>query len=262
MSDLPLKCCTKCGNEYPATGEFFRLHCGKIEQPCRDCHAQANREWRTLNPDKIKAYNPTPESKERAKVYARIRYETHREQELERSKRWKQANKKRVKEIDKQYRLRNRHRIRQRSKEYARQHPEYRAKQKLRHQVKTPDKRKAYKNNYKARKRELPATFTAEQWRHCIEYWNYSCAICGRPQGLWHSLAADHWIPITSPVCPGTVVDNILPLCHGIDGCNNNKSNRQPIEWLVEKLGKRKSSKKLAEIQAYFAVVKAKTEGR
>lgn len=64
----------------------------------------------------------------------------------------------------------------------------------------------------------------------------------------------DHWIALTDSRTdnPGTVVENIIPLCHGWGGCNNNKRNRDAAEWLTKKLGPRKAKKKLAEIQAYF----------
>src|SRR5581483_2176482 len=58
---------------------------------------------------------------------------------------------------------------------------------------------------YVARKRSLPDTFTERDWQRALEYWDYKCAVCGRPRGLWHTLAADHWIPLTAPDCPGTV---------------------------------------------------------
>ena len=83
--------------------------------------------------------------------------------------------------------------------------------------------------------------------------------ICGRSADAECSIAADHWIPLSYKGTdnPGTVPWNILPLCHGIGGCNNHKCNRDPIEWLVEKLGEEAAMQKLAEIQAYFDLVKA-----
>ena len=106
---------------------------------------------------------------------------------------------------------------------------------------------------YIVRKRSLPNTFTREDWQRALEYWDYRCAVCNRPRGLWHTLTADHWIPLNSPDCPGTIPTNLIPLCHGQDGCNNSKSGRLPDVWLDKKLGKRKAAEKRAEIEAYFA---------
>src|SRR5260221_119478 len=74
---------------------------------------------------------------------------------------------------------------------------------------------------YLLRKRELPNVFTSQDWRNALEYWGHRCAVCERPRGLWHTLSQDHWIPLSSPDCPGTDPTNILPLCCGTDGCNN-----------------------------------------
>lgn len=109
---------------------------------------------------------------------------------------------------------------------------------------------------YVARKRSLPDTFTERDWQRALEYWGYKCAVCGRPRGLWHTLAADHWIPLTSPDCPGTIPTNIIPLCHGEGGCNNSKRSKMPEVWLISKLGKKDGSQKLVEIDIYFLWVK------
>jgi uncharacterized Zn ribbon protein len=105
---------------------------------------------------------------------------------------------------------------------------------------------------YDVRKQRLPNLFTSQDWDRALEYWGYKCAICERPRGLWHTLAQDHWIPLTSPACPGTVASNILPLCHGEGGCNNSKGKKLPLAWLETHLGKRRASRKLEEIEAYF----------
>lgn len=116
------------------------------------------------------------------------------------------------------------------------------------HSPAAPDK-KAKHANLEARKRGLPATLTAEDWQHALGYFDNRCAICGN-QDLF--LAMDHWIPFNDPNCPGTTSKNILPLCHGVNGCNNNKAYMNPEKWLMAFLGKSKGQQKLVEIQAYF----------
>ncbi len=105
---------------------------------------------------------------------------------------------------------------------------------------------------YRARKRRLPNTFTAQERRRALDYWNGRCAVCGRPAGLWHTIAIDHWIPLSSPECPGTVCTNMLPLCHGTDGCNNRKYAKMPNVWLRETLGKHRAARKREEIDYFF----------
>jgi len=119
-----------------------------------------------------------------------------------------------------------------------------------------PTRQPAPLRAYVARKRSLPDTFSERDWLRALEYWGYKCAVCGRPRGLWHTLAADHWIPLTAPDCPGTVPTNIIPLCHGEGGCNNSKRSKVPDEWLVSKLGTKDAFQKQLEIDAYFLWVK------
>jgi hypothetical protein len=110
-------------------------------------------------------------------------------------------------------------------------------------------------DRYLSRKKELPNTLTSKDWQQALEYWGHKCAVCGRPRGLWHTISQDHWIPLTSPDCPGTHAANILPLCYGADGCNNSKGKQMPDVWLAKKLGKRRAARKMAEIEAYFSWV-------
>ena len=115
-----------------------------------------------------------------------------------------------------------------------------------------PRKRQQVVQAYRTRKRNKPNHFTDNDWLNCLEYWHHQCAICGRPQGFWHKLAMDHWIPISDCNSPGTVINNILPLCHGQDGCNNSKGNRNPIEWLILRIGEKRANELLGKINEYF----------
>jgi len=69
--------------------------------------------------------------------------------------------------------------------------------------------------------------------------------------------SADHWIPLSykGDDNPGTVATNIIPLCHGIGGCNNSKNATMPDEWLKRKFGTRKSNQIKLQIQEYFSDV-------
>lgn len=114
--------------------------------------------------------------------------------------------------------------------------------------------------NRRAEKLGLPCDLTMKEAKFMLAYFNNSCAICRRKFGGSLNLrvmALDHWIPISSFNCVGTTATNIIPLCHGVDGCNNKKSNKEPSEWVVKFLGKDKGMEKLQEIETYFEVVRA-----
>lgn len=121
-----------------------------------------------------------------------------------------------------------------------------------RYRAKYPDKVKASRHQRLARELSLPEEYEASDWRRALDYFGGCCAVCGRPPGLWHTLSPDHWISLTAADCPGTIPKNIIPLCHGVGGCNNSKSNRNPIDWLIWKFGKRKANKIRKRIEAYF----------
>lgn len=114
---------------------------------------------------------------------------------------------------------------------------------------------RATKRRHYDRKHGLLNDWTPEQWKHAINYFNGCCAVCGRQlTNLFGDVRvnADHWIPVSSPDCPGTTRKNIVPLCAGIDGCNNRKSGKNAEVWLVSQFGKRKAKQILKRIQGYF----------
>ena len=55
----PLKRCTKCGKEYPATPEFFHRSNGKLKPYCKQC---ANKYWQEYYERKGKSESPVPGS--------------------------------------------------------------------------------------------------------------------------------------------------------------------------------------------------------
>lgn len=114
------------------------------------------------------------------------------------------------------------------------------------------DQRPRRVDHYRLRKRALPNQYSAAERRRAMDYWSGTCAICGRPPGLWHTVALDHWVPISHPDCPGTIPTNMIPMCHGNDGCNNHKHAKDPFQFLIQKFGKRRARKKLAEIEFFF----------
>jgi len=123
--------------------------------------------------------------------------------------------------------------------------------------VQGTEKRLVHKQRQRAGTLGVVDTWTPEQWKAALQYFNHCCAICGRQlKDLFgtHTAAADHWIALSKG--GSTTAINILPLCHGEDGCNNSKGNKDPVEWLIERFGKRKAKKKLAEIEAYFKWVR------
>jgi HNH endonuclease. len=225
---IPLKTCTKCNRLLPATTFFFPRHTrktGGLRPRCKTCHNEDNRAWRENNPEK------DAETKKQ-----------WNDKNPQRNLRYYQANREWYLEYSRQHRETNR---------------EIQDEQQRIWKKNNPEKVRAIYQRYMARKHNLPDTFTGGQWLHCLEYFNYCCAVCGRQlKDLLGMIEpqADHWIALSNPDCPGTVADNMVCLCNH---CNVSKGAKSPLDWLIEKYGKRKAKDILARIETYFASVSA-----
>jgi len=154
-----------------------------------------------------------------------------------------------------EYAAANRERLIQKSKEWNAAHPERLREFVRKSQQRHPETGRVALQRRFARKRGLPHDFTVADWRRALNYFHGCCAVCGRPlRDLFgtHKAAQDHWIPLSAPDCPGTVATNIVPLCHGIGGCNNRKNATMPDEWLQQQYGKRKAAAIAKRVAEYF----------
>jgi 5-methylcytosine-specific restriction endonuclease McrA len=228
----PLKRCTKCGELRPATPEYFRRMSSRpdgLRPNCKICEMGHSR----LPPSAISQPG-----------YKRC---TRCGRELPSTPEYFKVNRQKASGITQPcrqcstagsvaWKRRNPERHSQNSITWKRNHPAY-------FRIATIRRR--------TQKRSLPTHFNPSDWDRCLDYWHSRCAYCGNPPGLFHALrlTADHFIPITSPDCLGTIPTNIVPACQS---CNSSKNDHDPTEWLTEKLGPRKAKRKLAEIRAYF----------
>ncbi len=219
------KVCTICGIEKPATNEYFPRTGKYLEPRCKACVSARGIEYRKANPDKIKAQNKQARAKNKD-TYAK------------KNKEWREANADRVNQYAREYRDKNRDLINENARKY---------------QKRNPEKVRVHIHRRNARKRQLPNTLTAKQWADCLAYWGGCCAYCGRSAGLFHGICLEHFVPLSNPDCPGTTASNSLPACHGIGGCNGQKTDKPAAEWLESKFGTRKAKQILKRITAYFA---------
>lgn len=313
-SNAPLKRCTKCGNEYPATTQYFykspNTNSG-LYDACISCRREHGQKYDAAHKEDKKAYGANYRSKNKSKI-------------SESNALYREANRDRLRKSGLQYYHANKAKSIERSKKYRQQHPEKTRARSLKWRIENPDKLKAiwqrsrikhrdkrlayaraynpiyrqnniealkerngiyysanrarhrensrrWQNNnaskykalmiaakqrYRSRKQKLPDVFSSNDWSIALDYFDNRCAVCERPIGLWHTLAADHWIPLSNSDCPGTVPTNIVPLCHGTDGCNNSKGSKLPETWLISTFGLRRAKKILSRIQAYFDSLK------
>ena len=227
------KTCATCGETKPI--ESFRPS-GKGYRPghrrfqCRQCEHLANQPWRMAN-------------KESLKLKRHLKYLETKDANAERCKAWKSANAVEWAAYMKAWKEAH-------AEEVSIYNHDWLQANKL---------SSAHRQSQRAaRKRGLLDTFTYEQEQFCRQYFHYACAYCQKEEGFLWCIAMDHFIPLDSPLCPGTIVTNMLPACNGRDGCNTSKKNRDPHTWLIRKVGKRKAEVTLRKIEAYFTVVRTR----
>lgn len=241
------KYCTSCEEEFPATGQHFYQKRAGLSSWCIICTknnvaewsknnaeqaASTKKRWVENNRDKtrISTLKYYYANKEKFKERYRATYQKH----LERGRAWYWKNLEKARELART----NAKRWRERK----------------------PFSAKAVMQRRQARKRSLPDTLTADQWRSALDYFGGCCAYCGRPAGLFHTMAIEHFVPLSNPACPGTTALNCVPACHGQLGCNNQKHTKPAAIWLESKFGKRKAAEILAKIETYFQWVKTQPE--
>lgn len=221
MSDhtTPTKRCNDCGNEFPATTEFWHRNRASRDGLCNACKA---------------CYT----------ARSRRSYASHleRRRAINRGK----ANR---------FRARNPERARELQRQSERKNPQKYTAIKVRWQRNNPDKVKATNQKRLAKAKSLPARFTADDWRSCLIWWHGQCAYCGITGNPDNPITADHFIPLNDPDCPGTVPENLVPACRK---CNGSKQDRDPVEWLTERTDEAERLEILGRIAAYFDLITAR----
>lgn len=146
----------------------------------------------------------------------------------------------------------------QKTREWRTKNPDKTAEQNKRWRKENPYQSNLIKERRRTRKRNLPNTFTIQDWNRCLDYFYHQCAVCGRQASPTISLTPDHWIALSDkrPDNPGTVASNIVPLCYGAGGCNNRKNNSDVHEWLDKEFGTVIAAEIITRVEAYFIQLK------
>lgn len=247
---IPQKHCSCCNQSYPRTTEYF--HKDKtardgLSYHCKECAKARARKWCADNKEYSNAQSREYHRlhPERAKQYAR----DHAEHIAEVKRIWRKNNPDKVKRHKADSQRRHRDSANRRSRNFIKRHP---------------DRINLWVHRHNARKKELPFAFTIADWKHCLNYFNGCCVVCGRPAGLFHTIAKEHWIPMNfKGENPGTVPTNIVPMCHsikgGTGGCNNQKRDMLPDEWLSVHFDAKTAAAIKQRVTDYFASLAGKT---
>jgi hypothetical protein len=245
--------CTKCGEEKPATTEYFQKHSrdkSGLQCWCKEC----SRAYYQENHERIKqrTHDYYHSNREKGLETRRAYYRANRDAARARSQVYVQNNKERLTEARRRWAEKNKESIANRIRVWRELNREEVARKDKLKRIVNPYPYAVAGHNRRARERELPATFTARQWDLCLKYWSNACAVCGYPFNDVFGVAkksADHWIAVSQPNCPGTVAENMVCLC---GRCNSSKQDKMPIDWLIQRYSERKAKQILRRIQDYF----------
>lgn len=191
-------------------------------------------------------------NREHRAEYARAYYEENRDRLLSSQHEKRRNNLDARKAIERRSQITHREQRIQYGREYRRLHPEKTRNYYQTHihiWVKAAAKRRS-------RLLSLPHTLTRSEWEQALQYFNGCCAVCGnqlRDLLGERTAHADHWIPLTSTNCPGTTAKNIVPLCGGVNGCNNRKRALDPRVFLESVYGRKKAPVIMKRVETYFA---------
>lgn len=239
----PTKHCSKCNRDLPATNEYFsrsKRTWDGLHSICKKCDSARSSAYQKANKERVNAKN-------------RDWYGRNPGNNAERKRKDRAANPDKFRERSRRYRESNLEKAKNAIRDWAKRNKDRVDANRKRYKAEKPEAVKAIKQRYRARKAGLPDSFSKAEWQHALDYFGGCCAVCGRPlMGMLHKAHCDHWIPLSDPSCPGSIARNLLPLCGGVDGCNNSKGGKHPDLWLTEKLGKRKAKQVKKKIQAYF----------
>lgn len=280
-----IKVCTKCGNELPATNEYFsknsRVKSG-LQPKCKSCnkkYAQENAdrirknkkeyyeknkelfrekgvEYRKNNEEKIKEYRKN--NAERRNRYNKEwreqnpeYFENYRKENAgyikEQNQRYYKENIEHCKKYGKEYRIKNRDRISEYNKNHRKKSPEYYTKYHERYRSENRGKRIVWWQNRRSREKSLPSSFTHGEWIESQEYFDNKCAYCGAET----KLTQDHFQPVSRG--GGYISSNIIPSC---GSCNSSKSDKLFKDWY--RSHENYSREREEKIYEYFEWIKEK----
>lgn len=212
--DVPLKHCSQCKNEFPATVEYFgkdRQRPSGLASACRSCERERARRYRAEHPDRTR--------KAGQKYYA-----ANREARAEYRRQYAEANPGKATEAARKSRANNRERAREVSRAWAAANPDKIKESQRKFYRANPEKSRAAVLRRRAIKRAANGDHTAADIRRQYEAQKGKCYYCGCDLG--DSYHTDHVIPLSRGGSDGP--ENIVVAC---GPCNLAKGARLPSEW-------------------------------
>ncbi len=220
--DTPAKRCTKCGESYPLTTEYFHKDSQKKDGfyssciKCRIGHWYVPPPPKPPKPKRIKkVVEPKPKREPKPKQTVEQRRERdrkYRQRRIAKDPQWHQADLARKREAQRRRRRQNPQKYIDYQTEYRKKHPE-----KLREDA------RCWSANRRARSRSTDGKYTTKDVKAQLKSQNGKCWWCGKKVKKYD---VDHLVPLSRG---GTNhPNNIVIAC---PHCNRSRHNKLPHEW-------------------------------
>lgn len=222
---MEMRRCTKCGEEKPATREYFNVDKSRsdgFKSHCKECikrHYQENAD--RINERQRRYYQ---ENAERI-IEGQLRYQQENAEKIRaRKKNYQQANAEKRKASARNHYQANRARILERMRFHYRANAEKILARHSRYQQENRELRRVHHQNRRARRKRAPGSFTPQDVQHQYNMQRGCCYWCGA--AVEDNYHVDHVIPLSRG---GTnYPDNIVIAC---PTCNTSRGAKLPEEW-------------------------------
>ncbi|NCC82499.1 MAG: HNH endonuclease [Clostridia bacterium] len=224
--------CSKCNEELPETEEYFRIEKNRgkfiFRGICKKCQKLINNRYYIERKEYYKEYREHNKSKHQQY------YNDNRDKILLQNCKYYLNNSETLKQKKKVYYLKNRDYINEKNKENYKKNLEQRKAYDKYRNIRDKAKRRINHQKYLARKKDLEATLTKQQWAQILKEFNNQCAYCGTSaeehlQAHSRNMEQEHFIPLSKG---GEYThNNIIPACRS---CNSSKNNKDFFEWYPE----------------------------
>lgn len=178
------KTCTKCGETYPATAEFFYTNRKSLRSDCKLCSAARAKRWRDANPDRHSENNKRWSSANPEKM-------------TEKNKRWAKENLDRRKDINKKYYQSHSEMVIDKNKKWKKDNPD-----KVRESIR--------RANFARRARKAGVNRVPYKENDVLDLYGTGCHVCG----LEIDLSASRKVGVLD-WHRGLHLDHVVPLCLG-----------------------------------------------